>query len=707
MSSAPSLHASVSYAPRVSDPRSVSVNGNVNGNGSYDYRAPYDQGQRRTDRAKSDYALHQQNYGPYMGTSSASATSTGSVSTIPPSSSSSASISTAPANASHPYPPSSSSSSSSGVSGMSGVSGGGVASSAPPTSGPLASSSSARSLHDYAQTHVPARSDQDIRKPNHGPILPPPAAMLSGVGADQKPARIYGIDSVDVRPVPRIYGMDAPIDVPPPRIYGSDSHVERPLPRIYGADSVDTRPQKRVYAMDAPIDTRPPPAQRVYGSDSADSRPLPRVYAVDSPIDRPHPPPPRRVYAVDAPGEQGPIPRIYGIDAADSPSRLPPPAPSAYGSQYSKPLHSVQEESEESRRRSMGQDYPSRPVYGQPYGYTGSHQEPSHSHQQHYQEDGPKYEHDREWRAPTNYPSRTYRARSPEIKPPSWYQNYAHGVVPKPQQPSHYGQHYYPHGEPSSEYPYEHYNGDHYEAHRGQEYDEEHRSSGSKRASKLASQSVHPFDTTSRKSKSKKSSGKRDRKVGMDEDVYVVDDEEYTVKAKRKRANASQLSVLNAAFERSYFPSTEERLRLSKQCRMCPRTVQIWFQNKRQSVKARSDAMEAMGGEGEDGLGAMEGLKRSVDDQDDESGEGGRLAQRHRKSLQDDAKRRSSGTAAPSEAVMASLHIQLDGRSVDYFSRKRRATIAKMEQSEQQQQQQQQQEQQQGNMHSPTAVSQA
>ncbi|KAH7048690.1 Homeodomain-like protein, partial [Linnemannia elongata] len=69
-----------------------------------------------------------------------------------------------------------------------------------------------------------------------------------------------------------------------------------------------------------------------------------------------------------------------------------------------------------------------------------------------------------------------------------------------------------------------------------------------------------------------------------------MDDEFYAVKAKRKRANASQLSVLNAAFERSYFPSTEERLRLSKQCRMCPRTVQIWFQNKRQSVKARSEA---------------------------------------------------------------------------------------------------------------------
>ncbi|KAH7054877.1 Homeodomain-like protein, partial [Linnemannia elongata] len=59
-------------------------------------------------------------------------------------------------------------------------------------------------------------------------------------------------------------------------------------------------------------------------------------------------------------------------------------------------------------------------------------------------------------------------------------------------------------------------------------------------------------------------------------------------KAERKRVSASRLSVLNASFERSYFPSTEERLQLAKQCQMSPRTVQIWFQNKRQSVRARS-----------------------------------------------------------------------------------------------------------------------
>ncbi|POG80109.1 Homeodomain-like protein, partial [Rhizophagus irregularis DAOM 181602=DAOM 197198] len=55
------------------------------------------------------------------------------------------------------------------------------------------------------------------------------------------------------------------------------------------------------------------------------------------------------------------------------------------------------------------------------------------------------------------------------------------------------------------------------------------------------------------------------------------------VKAKRKRANASQLKVLNQVFQHTFFPSTELRIQLGKQLGMSPRTVQIWFQNKRQS----------------------------------------------------------------------------------------------------------------------------
>ncbi|KAI8377751.1 uncharacterized protein BYT42DRAFT_533400 [Radiomyces spectabilis] len=58
------------------------------------------------------------------------------------------------------------------------------------------------------------------------------------------------------------------------------------------------------------------------------------------------------------------------------------------------------------------------------------------------------------------------------------------------------------------------------------------------------------------------------------------------LKAKRKRASPSQLSVLNRVFNQTYFPSTELRMELGKQLGMSPRTVQIWFQNKRQSIRA-------------------------------------------------------------------------------------------------------------------------
>ncbi|RIA87990.1 homeobox domain-containing protein, partial [Glomus cerebriforme] len=62
------------------------------------------------------------------------------------------------------------------------------------------------------------------------------------------------------------------------------------------------------------------------------------------------------------------------------------------------------------------------------------------------------------------------------------------------------------------------------------------------------------------------------------------------VKAKRKRANANQLKVLNQVFQHTFFPSTELRIQLGKQLGMSPRTVQIWFQNKRQSWRSKSRA---------------------------------------------------------------------------------------------------------------------
>ncbi|KXN91073.1 Homeobox protein HD-10 [Leucoagaricus sp. SymC.cos] len=61
--------------------------------------------------------------------------------------------------------------------------------------------------------------------------------------------------------------------------------------------------------------------------------------------------------------------------------------------------------------------------------------------------------------------------------------------------------------------------------------------------------------------------------------------EEPTIKKKRKRADANQLKVLNEVYARTAFPSTEERNALAKQLDMSPRSVQIWFQNKRQSMR--------------------------------------------------------------------------------------------------------------------------
>ncbi|KAH8119242.1 hypothetical protein DFH11DRAFT_1501153 [Phellopilus nigrolimitatus] len=57
------------------------------------------------------------------------------------------------------------------------------------------------------------------------------------------------------------------------------------------------------------------------------------------------------------------------------------------------------------------------------------------------------------------------------------------------------------------------------------------------------------------------------------------------VKKKRKRADAAQLKVLNEVYARTAFPTTEERMELAKKLDMSARSVQIWFQNKRQSTR--------------------------------------------------------------------------------------------------------------------------
>lgn len=59
------------------------------------------------------------------------------------------------------------------------------------------------------------------------------------------------------------------------------------------------------------------------------------------------------------------------------------------------------------------------------------------------------------------------------------------------------------------------------------------------------------------------------------------------LKPKRKRASKFQDSVLRKIFEHTHFPSTELREELGKSLRMNPRTVQIWFQNRRQAMSRK------------------------------------------------------------------------------------------------------------------------
>ncbi|KAI9319714.1 hypothetical protein BX666DRAFT_1317293 [Dichotomocladium elegans] len=69
--------------------------------------------------------------------------------------------------------------------------------------------------------------------------------------------------------------------------------------------------------------------------------------------------------------------------------------------------------------------------------------------------------------------------------------------------------------------------------------------------------------------------------------ISLDDGPNLPLKAKRRRANAKQLEVLNRVFERTVFPSTQLRAELGRQLGMSPRTVQIWFQNRRQAIRTR------------------------------------------------------------------------------------------------------------------------
>jgi homeobox protein YOX1/YHP1 len=52
---------------------------------------------------------------------------------------------------------------------------------------------------------------------------------------------------------------------------------------------------------------------------------------------------------------------------------------------------------------------------------------------------------------------------------------------------------------------------------------------------------------------------------------------EPSIKKKRRRADARQLEALNSTYNRTAFPSTEERTQLAKDLDMSARSVQIWL----------------------------------------------------------------------------------------------------------------------------------
>ncbi|CAO3645305.1 unnamed protein product [Cunninghamella blakesleeana] len=86
--------------------------------------------------------------------------------------------------------------------------------------------------------------------------------------------------------------------------------------------------------------------------------------------------------------------------------------------------------------------------------------------------------------------------------------------------------------------------------------------------------------------------GSDDNEVDLDDelDEFISSNHPHhhkLMKAKRRRANTKQLEVLNRVFEKTFFPSTQLRAQLGRQLGMSPRTVQIWFQNRRQAIRNR------------------------------------------------------------------------------------------------------------------------
>jgi hypothetical protein len=90
------------------------------------------------------------------------------------------------------------------------------------------------------------------------------------------------------------------------------------------------------------------------------------------------------------------------------------------------------------------------------------------------------------------------------------------------------------------------------------------------------------------------------------EDFSCDDDIPSTIKAKRRRASSRQLDVLNKVFKRTIFPSTQLRAELGRQLDMSPRTVQIWFQNKRQAARSKEQGPGNSSSSSEDSISTLQ-----------------------------------------------------------------------------------------------------
>ncbi|KAH9249241.1 hypothetical protein BASA81_013029 [Batrachochytrium salamandrivorans] len=74
-----------------------------------------------------------------------------------------------------------------------------------------------------------------------------------------------------------------------------------------------------------------------------------------------------------------------------------------------------------------------------------------------------------------------------------------------------------------------------------------------------------------------------------------------TLRKKRRRITDSQLQILNSAFADNPFPSLAEREQLAGQTGMSIRMLQVWFQNKRQTMRRLAD-LEMTTGSGTSGV---------------------------------------------------------------------------------------------------------